>query len=41
MEDFSCQVTAEKAPGRTVGGGADVVLVAGDDFAGGERFGSV
>ena len=41
VEHLGGEVAAEGAPRGTVGGGADVVLVAGYDFADGEGFGAV
>ncbi|KAG5559079.1 hypothetical protein RHGRI_008857 [Rhododendron griersonianum] len=41
VEDLRGQVAAEETPGGSVGGGADTVLVAGGDLAGGEGLGAV
>lgn len=41
MEDLGSQIPAQKTPGRAVAGGIDVVLVAGENLAGSEGFGSV
>lgn len=41
MENLGSEVAAEKAPGGAVRGGADVMLVAVEDFGGGKRFWAV
>lgn len=41
MENLGSEVSAEKAPGGAVTGGADVMLVAVEDFGGGKRFWAV
>lgn len=41
VENLGGEVAAEGAPRGAVGGRVDVVLVAGDDFGGGEGFRAV
>lgn len=41
VENLGGEVATDGAPRGAVGGGADVALVAGDDFGGGEGFGAV
>ncbi|KAM7473122.1 hypothetical protein LguiB_020365 [Lonicera macranthoides] len=41
MEYLQSKVTTKEAPSGTVGGGADVVLIAGGDLARGRGFGSI
>lgn len=41
MEHLRGEVAAESAPRGAIGGGADVVLVAGDEFGGREGLGAV
>jgi len=41
VEHLRGEIAAEGAPRGAVGGGADAVLVAVEDFTGGEAFGAV